>query len=88
MWGLGCGGGTLAEAVDSRDPEVSVATFPYGQRMCMSILNFCLGEVVESPDCGLLSQWRTFSGHDFTYVISFAVCCSHVLCFLHGGGTG
>ena len=38
-----CGGGTLAEAVDSRDSEVSVVTSPYGQHVCMPILNFCLG---------------------------------------------
>ena len=49
-----CGGGTLAEAMDSRDSGVSVVTSPYGQHVCMPILNLCLGGVVESPVCGII----------------------------------
>ena len=41
-----CGGGTLAEAVDSRDSEVSVVTSPSGQRMCLNILGLGLSVLV------------------------------------------
>ena len=85
-----CGGGTLAEAVDMRDSEVSVCHISrWSQQWCVSVcvrvcLGFCLGE--RGGLAGLWCKW--FCAHPYDVACdcvcvcarSFGAAADHHLC--------